>query len=204
MRDQDKSTGRRAGGLLEGWPLFFLVAALLSGLYLVLVLPDSEESLRRMIRTSGKISALLFALAFAASSLVRVWRGRRTLWLRRNRRIFGVSFAWSQTLHLVALIVLGNLYPQPFRSGLDLVTIVGGGLVYVFIFTMAATSSDRAVRALGPKAWGRLHWYGSWMIWIVLAQTILPGALDGNISNITVMIFLLPAAALRVLPRQHA
>ncbi|MEO2168028.1 MAG: hypothetical protein ABGY42_07880 [bacterium] len=204
MRDQGKSTGRRAGGPLEGWPLFFLVAAFLSGLYLVLVLPDSEESLRRMIRTSGKISALLFALAFAASSLVRVWRGRRTIWLRRNRRIFGVSFAWSQTLHLVALIVLGNLYPQPFRSGLNFVTIVGGGIAYVFIFAMAATSSDRAVRALGPKAWGRLHWYGSWMIWIVLAQAILPEALDGNISNITVMIFLLPAAALRVLPRLRA
>lgn len=198
---ENRSSGRgRAGWPPEGWPLFFVLAALLTGVYLALVLPDTEESLRRMIRTSGKVSAVLFALAFAASALLRLRRTRTTLWLRRNRRIFGVSFAWSQTLHLGALVALGVLYPEPFRRGLDLVTILGGGLAYVFMFAMAATSSDRAVRALGPKAWGRLHWFGSWLLWIVLAQTIVPEALAGNRSNIVVMIFLLPAAGLRFLP----
>jgi sulfoxide reductase heme-binding subunit YedZ len=201
MEDQGNRSGGKAFWPPEGWRLVLVLAVLLLVAYLALVLPGGEESLRRMIRTSGKVSAVLFSLAFAASSLVRLRRRRATLWLRRNRRAFGLSFAWSQTLHLAALVTLARLYPEPFRDGLDWVTLLGGGLAYVFMFAMAATSNDRAARALGPATWGRLHWFGSWWIWVVMAQTIVPGALAGNPSNIAVTLALLPAAGLRILPR---
>jgi hypothetical protein len=95
-----------------------------------------------------------------------------TLWLLHNRRQVGLLFAWSQLLHLLALVALGQWYPEPFLVHLSAVTLTGGGLAYFFTFAMAATSNDRAVRWLGPARWRRFHQVGSWWIWIIFAQTI--------------------------------
>jgi len=165
--------------------------ALLAVAYLVLLLPVSEANLRLMIRSSGRASMLIFALAFATAPLCRLFANTTTSWMRRNRRAVGLLFAWSQLLHLFALLALGLWYPDPFLAGLDILTLAGGGLAYFFTFAMAATSNDRSVRMLGRVRWRRFHLIGSWWIWIVLAQTSSPAAWP-------VAIPLLAAALLRL------
>jgi len=137
----------------------------------------SEESVRIVIRWTAKIAVVLFAAAFSASSLRSFWRSDATRFLLIDRRRLGLSFALAHSVHLIALIVLGVAFPSPFLDDLSLVTVLGGGLAYVFMFAMAATSNDASVRKLGPVGWRRLHTIGSWYIWAIFTQSYVPRAL---------------------------
>jgi DMSO/TMAO reductase YedYZ heme-binding membrane subunit len=53
-------------------------------------------------------------------------------------------------------------------------TLVGGGLGFVFIAAMAATSSDAAFKALGRARWTLLHRTGAWYVWLIFAFTFVP------------------------------
>jgi DMSO/TMAO reductase YedYZ heme-binding membrane subunit len=64
-----------------------------------------------------------------------------------------------------------------FSESLEAVTLIGGGLAYVFTYAMAATSNDAAVQALGRAGWRRLHLVGGWYVWIIFAVSYLPLAI---------------------------
>ena len=65
--------------------------------------------------------------------------------------------------HVLALpVVLG--------VELELVTIIGGGLAFVLMWAMAATSNEVSIRALG-KNWRRLHLLGLHYLWIIFMQS---------------------------------
>ena len=160
-------------GVDQRWLLPSLMI-LLAIVYVWLLLPGDEASLRLMIRTSGRVSLFVFSVAFAAAPLAQLIRKPPTTWVRRNRRSLGLLFAWSQLLHLLGLCSLGVWYPQDFLPYLGWVTVVGGGLAYFFTFAMAATSSDRAQQAMGFTRWRRFHLVGGWWIWVVFLQTMNP------------------------------
>lgn len=183
----DNTRLRKGAGVT--WLL--ILCTLLAVGYLWLLLPASEPSLRFMIRSSGRTSMLIFALAFATAPLYRISRNPTTRWMRRNRRSIGLLFAWSQLLHLFGLLALALWYPDPFLAGLGILTLAGGGLAYFFTFAMAATSNDWAVTALGPVRWRRFHLIGAWWIWVVLAQT-------ATLASWPVVAPLLAAALLRL------
>lgn len=124
------------------------------------------EGLRLTIRLTARTSLLLFLAAFVASAAVRLRPGVATRWLLRNRRYLGLSFATSHLIHAAAIVALARLDPALFWRLSNPGSIVSGGIVYVFILALAATSSDRAVRGLGPRAWRRLHGAGVWVIWL--------------------------------------
>lgn len=156
-----------AFGRIAGGRLWLLIAAGLSVMLGAILSADpGVDAARLAIRATARTSLALFLIAFAASSLTRIWPGRTTRWLLRNRRWFGLSFAWSHLLHLLAIVLLFSSYgeqvPPPPTA-----TIIGGGIAYVFIALMAATSFDGAVRWLGANRWQRLHKVGGWSVWIV-------------------------------------
>jgi DMSO/TMAO reductase YedYZ heme-binding membrane subunit len=140
----------------------------------------------------------VFSLAFGASALRRVWRSDASAWLLRNRRYVGVSFAVAHFLHLGALIMLGVFFPEPFVSGLDALTMIGGGTAYVLLVGMTATSFDRSAAWLGRKAWRRLHLAGSWTLWVIFAQSYLPRPFMGDALAGPFAAMLLAAFGLRV------
>jgi sulfoxide reductase heme-binding subunit YedZ len=160
-------------------PVIAATAVSLAALLLVAYLAAgwSEEAARIVVRWTAKIAVVMFAAAFSASSLCALWRGPSTLWLVSNRRRLGLGFALAHSVHLGALIVLGFAFPSPFVEELNAVTILGGGLAYVFMFAMAATSNDRSARALGVTRWRRLHTIGGWYIWLIFTQSYVPRAL---------------------------
>jgi DMSO/TMAO reductase YedYZ heme-binding membrane subunit len=169
------AAGRSAA--LEGWPLvgWSALALLAMALLLLAVYGSGEPGLRVLIRATARSSLVLFLPAFVASSLRRLWPTPFSAWLLRNRRQLGVSFAVSHFLHLAAILALARNHADTFE--VSPVTIVGGGLGYVFIAAMVATSSDAAVRRLGPRRWKWLHRAGLWTLFVIFAQSYIPAPL---------------------------
>ena len=130
------------------WPFFgvlAVVAAIVAGS--LAAFETAEAVLQHITRYTARFSFLIFVTVFASGALAALFPSDVTRWLRRNRRYTGLSFALAHFLHLLAIIALFvTLGEMP-----DLVTIVGGGLAYLFIAAMAATSNDWSVRKLGPK-----------------------------------------------------
>jgi len=134
----------------------------------------TEDSIRQMIRVTAASSLVLFSLAFSASPLHHFLGDGRWRPVMQARRRLGLSFALSHSAHLIAIIALVEVVFGGDYSQLG--DIVGGSVIYVFIFAMAATSNNTSVRLLGAKNWKRLHKTGSYLIWVGLFSTYLRNA----------------------------
>jgi len=152
---------------IEGGRLWLLLAAAVTAMVaIILAMDGGVEGVRLVIRATARTSLALFLIAFTASSLMRLWPGDATRWIVRNRRWFGLGFAWSHLLHLLAILWLFGNYAGQVPAP-PMATLVGGSIAYVFIALMAATSFDGAVRWMGARNWQRLHKVGVWYVWIV-------------------------------------
>lgn len=186
----------QARGGIEGGRLWLVLAAGVTAMVAVILATDSGvEGIRLAVRATARTSFAMFLIAFTASSLVRLWPGETTRWLVRNRRWFGLGFAWSHLLHLLAILWLFGNYAGQVPAP-PMATIVGGGIAYVFIAAMAATSFDGAVRWMGAKNWQRLHKVGVWYVWIVFMTSYGKRALVMP-EYIPPVLLLIAAAALR-------
>ncbi len=160
------ATTTETTGWLEGWGLFWTLTAALAAMSLAFLFAIGwdTDGFRMVIRATARTSLVLFLAAFAASAAAKLWPGALTRWLRRNRRQFGLGFAMSHFIHALAIIALWKTDPGTFWILTNPKSIVTGGTAYVFIALLAATSFDRMVKAMGPKTWGRLHWWGVWIV----------------------------------------
>ena len=160
---------RYRGWAITGWNSVALLAmtALVLG-----AAGTGEDGVRMLIRATARSSALLFLIAFLARPLRQLWRTDATAFALKNRRYFGVSMAVSHLIHGSAIVRLLTAFPSAYQ--VDATTLVGGGLGFVFIAAMAATSSDAAFEALGRARWQLLHRTGVWYLWVVFAFTFVP------------------------------
>ena len=149
-------------GWAEGWGLFWALTLALAAMSLAFLFAIGwdTDGFRMVIRATARTSLILFLAAFAASAAFKPF----TRWLRRNRRQLGLGFAMSHFIHALAIIALWQTDPVTFWLLTNPRSIATGGTAYLFIALLAATSFDRMVKALGPKAWGRLHWWGVWIV----------------------------------------
>jgi DMSO/TMAO reductase YedYZ heme-binding membrane subunit len=157
---------------------------------------DSVTQWQLAARWTARTGFPLLILTYLASSLVTLWPSDMTRALLRDRRWWGLGFAASHTVHLVALVTYlklsGGTRPLPI--------LIGGGGAYVMLYLMALTSSRTAQRAMG-RSWKRLHSFGIHWLWAVFAfsylgrairpETMLTGATFGGIA--------LAALALRIM-----
>lgn len=157
----------RSQSRFEGWSLLgWLSGALLLMTLLILAWGGFDiEAVRLAIRTTARTSIVLFLIAFTASSVARLWPNSATRWILRNRRYFGLSFAASHFIHAAMIATLAYADWPLFQELTQVASNVSGGIAYVFIALMAATSFDRAVAWLGPRKWQALHTVGAWYIW---------------------------------------
>ena len=96
-------------------------------------------------RYTARVSFPIFLLAYAATSLVRLWPLPVWKGVLRHRRQWGLGFALAHTIHPGALgwfnIVIQNM------PGLQ--SLLGGGLAYGLMYLMALTSNDWSMKRLG-------------------------------------------------------
>lgn len=155
-------------GHFERWRVFWTMTLAMAAMSLIFLatLGWGTEGYRMVIRATARTSLGLFLTAFLASSLLTLWPGDFTRWLRRNRRYFGLSFAMSHAIHLAAIITFARTDPVTFATLSSKGSIINGSIGYVFIALLAATSFNRMVAWLGPKLWQRMHTIGVWTICI--------------------------------------
>jgi sulfoxide reductase heme-binding subunit YedZ len=158
------------------------------------------ESVRHALRLTARIALALFLLAFAASSLRRLWPVPATGWLLRNRRFVGVSFAVAHFIHLGLVASLLHFDPARFDS---LLRLVPGAGAYLWLAVMTATSFDRTRRWIGQTWWRRLHLAGSWWIWAVFIGNLAPKARQ-HIEYVLVVLLFVGVAALRAVAWRRA
>ncbi len=146
-------------------------------------------------RLTARASFLWFVTAWSASALARLWPGGWRTALLRRRRSVGLGFATTHTVHLAALLTAIFL----FGHGTKMVTVIGGGIGYLFVFAMAITSNDASVRRLGPRRWRLLHATGGYVIAGIFAFSYLGRVPAQPWLGVPTLSLLGVAALLRVL-----
>ena len=148
-------------------PLLLAGSAAMSAIAFGLATGDTQlEGWLLAARYTARVAAVFFLLVFVVGP---IWRGFRAGWIvpfMRNRRYWGLGFALAHIIHLGALTTFFVVSPEDP----SLITILVGGLAYVLIVALAATSNNWSQRTLG-RWWHRLHMGGMVYIWIIFAQS---------------------------------
>jgi DMSO/TMAO reductase YedYZ heme-binding membrane subunit len=150
----------------EGYRLLALLCLLVAGLsaWLGAIRGFETEGVRMVIRFTARSSLILFCLAFSADALFRMWPSAWSRWQRRNRRELGLAFAASHGIHALAIVMFARMDPSGFGAATSPASFVFGGLGYVFLAAMAATSFGPTMSALGSRAWRILHLTGGYYL----------------------------------------
>jgi hypothetical protein len=197
MTTAGSTVDARISPALAGWPIvgWAALAVALPSAAIVLMTGGSEEGWRMVIRLTAKTSLLLFTAAFVASSVRALWPSPATRWMLANRRYLGVSFAASHAMHLAAIIMLLWLVPD---FHITVTALIVGGLAYVLIAAMVATSFDRTAAWLGPRRWRLLHRTGMYYCWFIFFISYAPRAVIESILYLPLALLLLAAFAVRI------
>ncbi|OBB24231.1 hypothetical protein A5792_31035 [Mycolicibacterium peregrinum] len=156
--------------MLSGWTLtWFLIVAIAVGSTLAAWVVGGVNGANLGIRITARTSAILFLLAFTASSLYQLWPNNTTKWIRRNRRYLGVGFAGSHFVHAAFIVTTIVLNQQRFETRVVDPTPHGvfvlDFIAYGFIIAMTITSFDRVSKRMQYSTWKGLHLTGSYVIW---------------------------------------
>lgn len=157
----------------------------------------TEEGVRHSIRWSARVSVVLFSLAFSASAIQVFWKNSFTFWQRMNRRHLGISFAISHLFHLSWLVVLQQSF-HPVFDRAKTISLLGGGLAYLFLVLMLLTSFPYFSKRLSPKNWSLLHTVGGWWIWFIFVRSYGRGVFEGNMYDLPFLMILVLVFVLRV------
>lgn len=151
----------------EGWRLLatLTLSLMILSLWIASMRQFEIEGVRMVIRFTARSSLLLFCLAFGAAALAQLWPNAWTRWQRRNRRYLGLSFAVSHAIHAVAIVAFAKMDPAGFAEATSPASYIFGGIGYVVIVAMSATSFDRAAALIGPRTWRALHLVGGYYLW---------------------------------------
>lgn len=127
----------------------------------------TREGALMATRMTARWSFPWFMAAWMASSLAAVWPGGWRTALLRRRRGVGLAFAANHGVHLVFILVSALV----FQVETARIQVLGGGVGYLLIALMAATSNNASVRLLGPGLWRGLHAVGGWAVLGIFAKS---------------------------------
>lgn len=156
--------------MTSGWRLTWLLVTLIALVTAVAAIwVGGADGANLGIRITARTSAVLFLLAFTASSLYQLWPGPFTAWVRRNRRYLGVAFFGSHVVHAVCIVATVVIDQPRFETGVDHTphgVYVLDAIGYAFLIAMTVTSFDGVAHRMRYATWKRLHLTGSYVIWL--------------------------------------
>lgn len=156
----------------------------------------SEESLRLTLRETANISTLIFILIFIASPLHKLMKNDISKWVMVNRRYLGIGFGVSHLIHLALIIFLISMYSNgELLSIAPLTTYIVGGIGYLLIFAMLATSNNQSVKYLGHKHWKKLHTFGMYYLLLAFLSSYI-GLLEKDFAFYAPIVLALALACL--------
>lgn len=132
--------------------LLWAVLAVPGGLMMVAAATSTDpKMIHGLVHPSGEFSARFMIIAMMATPLTLLLKGwRGPLWLKKNRRYFGVAAFALAILHTVFyLIDVRSL--EVALAQLPRLYIWTGWLALLIFIPLAVTSMDYFVRTMGPR-----------------------------------------------------
>ena len=156
----------------------------------------TEAGLHIALRVTARITFAFFVCAFTGNALRDLRPGKLSVWLSRNRDWFLVAMAVSHTFHLAAIIALFQVVGW---SKLHLVAVLGGGFVYLLLYTLAATAITRLRRnGQGFPGSPRLEAAALYLIWLIFALAFVPRIVSGWPVYSILAVIVLAALVIRI------
>ena len=124
-------------------------------------------------------------------------RNSFSFWLLMNRKFFGISFAILHLIHLLFLLLLQKFFHPVFDLAAG-ISLMAGGMAYVFVVLMLLTSFDYFKSKLSPKAWKTLHTVGAYWIWMIFMSTNWKAVFRADYDNLIAGLTLVFVVLLRV------
>ena len=181
--------------VLNGWPLFNLIALLtLGGMVagMLIIGISSPEATVKLIRLSVQFASPWIYIAFVTSALTTLFPNAFSKWLLRNRRYTGLSFAAGFGWQAVFIAVLLTLYPAHYWDDLHKASdLLGRSLSYIFLLALTITSFLSVRRKMSRAQWHWLHLIGIWYFWAAIWVSYAEQALSQNAKTIDVVFALL-------------
>ena len=155
--------------LLNGWPLFFQLGMLISLIMTVASLNLEQWNgvgVSSLVQMSVRCAVPFLYLAFAASSLQKLFPGTFSRWLLRNRRMLGLCFTLAMAWQLVYIVILVTVYRDYYIEEVYVLRdVIEGVTGYLFLAAMTLTSFKFLRKYIKPAYWRALHWTGIYFIW---------------------------------------
>lgn len=138
----------------------------------------NAEGLRTALHLTARTTFVFFVCAFAGNALRDLWPGTISAWLSRQRDWFLVATAVSHTFHLAAIIAFFQIVGW---SHLQMVTLVGGGSVYLLIYGLAIVAILRLRSRKEIFLFGKLRFeaFAMYLIWLIFALAFVPRIVSG-------------------------
>lgn len=156
--------------MLNGWPLLGVILLPISmGLLFAMGRVDTGTGagVSTMIGWSVRCAVPWLYLAFAASALQVLRPGAYSLWLLRNRKIFGLAFAGAMGWQAFFILWLVFGHTQYYVDEVYVVRdAIEGVIGYSFLLAMTVSSFMPVRKRMRPKHWKRLHTIGIYSLWI--------------------------------------
>ncbi|MBS0377896.1 MAG: hypothetical protein JSS29_05360 [Proteobacteria bacterium] len=151
---------------------FALLGALVSAAIVVrlpFVSLRTSAGTELMVVHSIRCALPFFIIAFSASSISTLWRGRLSQWLMRNRRQFGLTFALGMLWHMAFVLYFFFGFGKSLNRLALSLDIVG----LDFVMALTLTSFRPIARHLSVQSWRLLHRTGMYVIWALATYLYL-------------------------------
>ena len=158
------------------WLLFSIPALILiAGSFWYVFIQQDIKAFRRFptLRWSGIVSCVFLILALLATPLAQASKGGFR-WLRVNRRYLGVASFCYAALHLFYWLIWTN--PHALLRSFIRPEVITGWIAFFIMIALAWTSTDGAVRRMGPKWKSLQRWVYpaailTFLHWIMTAES---------------------------------
>ena len=152
---------------------------------------STKRASGRHCRVTAATHALFWLSPHAGGSLAALF-GDRFRPLARQGRNFGLAFASTHSIHLLLVIWLYRLSPEPPTSAQDTV-FFSIGLLWMYL--LALLSIEHLSKMLGPSLWRKLRLVGMEYIMLAFQSDFLLQSLPADAKH---LLLYLPFAALGV------
>lgn len=163
---------------------FVILGAALSaaaGLLMLRMFGDGAVGTGWALDATARVSFAFWLLTFIARPLNAVSRSDVSKALVAWRRQFGIAFASAHIVHAWFIVQIAALVPADFPPA----RFVPGGIVYLVILMMFATSFNRTAKAMRGRSWQYLHRTGQWLIALVFLNSSLQGIFNPDHNRLT-------------------
>lgn len=152
--------------LNKGWGILATMTGILASILALQTvrLGVGDPLLLQSIRWTARLSFPCFILAWTASSLHHIWPTPWSRWQLKQRRFLGITFAILHLIHLAFIATAAFLSSGQSLAGRPWLDFAGGGLAYVFLVLMLATSFPKTARVLPRNQWIGLHTVGGYLL----------------------------------------